>query len=91
MIVLHAYPPDDRPLRMFTTVVFFLIFFFKKAPIFVLLLHYKLSIERARYGFGLSRNCILADFPAAQRKDQFPMNSLSMIMIFKKRTQKSKP
>lgn len=90
MIVLHAYPPDDRPLRMFTTVV---VFFFlkKKTPIFVLLLHYKLSIERARYGFGLSRNCILADFPAAQRKDQFPMNSLSMIMIFKKRTQKSKP
>lgn len=28
MIVLHAYPTDDRPLRMFTTVVVFL--FFKK-------------------------------------------------------------
>jgi hypothetical protein len=47
MIVLHAYPPDDRPLRMFTTVLFFFIFFSKKAHIFVLLLHYKLSIERA--------------------------------------------
>jgi hypothetical protein len=48
MIVLHAYPTDDRPLRMFTTVVVFLFFLKKKAPIFVLfLLHYKLSIERA--------------------------------------------
>lgn len=43
-----------------------------------------------RYGFRLSRNCILADFSAAQRKDQFPMNSLSMIMILKKENTKIK-